>query len=485
MKRSTLMMLAFTALCGAANAQYWKAMGRGTIASTEVQTLYGDSISDRLLAGGTFLWIMNETDTVLGVGQAAWNGTRWDSIAHRIQPIDGNSTHQTYWFLRFQGRLYACGSFVFQTPNGEWNSSLARLNEGTEVWEALECPITDPLSGIEQWVPKVPDTTLYATGYIGYQDEFCGFPLSCVYRYDGSAFHSWEPFGQIPFNADNYVGYVFDYQGMTYLTGSVRDPLGPGIVTFLRWNGSSWEHVPGWNTQSPIKEILIHNDTLYVAGTFRFATGGPGDLIASFDGENWNDLGGGLSYPPVPMSGAALDLEWWHGDLLVCGRFIRAGGANCTGIAKWNGNQWCSFAGILQGNSGFDARLTDMAIWRDSLYICGGINTIDGDTIRQVAQWIGGDATGDCSTVGIHETAGPPAALVVTPQAEPGRWTVHFPSHGAWTLSAFDVMGRSVGTWNSHGTQMVLDLADRSRGIYLLRAISAAGEIRSAKVVRP
>jgi hypothetical protein len=486
MKRQLLLTAAFAALCGAANAQFWKALGLGTIGPTEVQTLYGDSVSDKLLAGGTFLHIRNENDTVLAFGQAAWNGTRWDSLATRIQPYGGGEgAMQTFWFLRFQGRLYACGSFGFQQPGGEWTNNLARLDEQSELWEGLGCNIPST-SGILTLVPKVPDTTLYATGYQGYDDEFCGYPASCVFRYDGSAFHIWEPFNQIPPDVDNYVGYVFDYQGVTYLTGSVRDPIGPGLIaTFLRWNGSSWEHVPGWNTQSPIKEILIHNDTLYVAGTFRYDTGGPGNLIASFDGENWNDMGGGLGYPPVPMSGAALDLEWWHGDLLACGRFTKAGNADCTGIAKWDGHQWCSFAGVLHDASGIDARLEDMAIWRDSLYVCGGIASIDGVPVRQVAQWIGGDATGECSTVGINEVAAHTTSLAITPLVEPGLWTVHFATTGRWTLSVYDALGRAVDKWNSVGTEMALDLSDRSQGVYLLRASSAAGEVRSARVVRP
>ena len=323
-------------------------MGLGTVGVTELQTLYGDSISDRLLAGGTFLHIMNDEDTVLAYGQAVWNGMRWDSLATRIQSYGGGEwVNQTYWFLRFQGRLYACGNFGFQTPGGDWTNTLARLDEQSHLWEDLGCIISHT-SGISTLVPKVPDTTLYATGYQADPEEFCGFPESCVFRYDGSAFHSWPPFEQIPPDNDNYVGTIFDFQGKTYLTGSVRDPVGPGLIaTFLRWNGTNWEHVPGWNTQSPIKEILIHNDTLYVAGAFRFATGGPGNLIASFDGENWNDMGGGLAYIPVAMSGAALDLEWWHGELLVSGFFNRAGNVPCSAIAKWNGHQWCNLPGEI------------------------------------------------------------------------------------------------------------------------------------------
>jgi len=471
-------LLAAALLCAAANAQYWKAVGKGTIGPTEIQTLYGDSVSDRLLAGGTFTWIKNATDTVLGMGQAAWNGSRWDSLAYRIAPSVG----QTFWFLRFQGKLYSCGGYLFYDQDGNVNSSFARLNENTSRWESLECTNPFPESGLLTLVPKEPNTTLYATGYMG---NVCGYPESCVFRYDGSAFHIWEPFEQIPDGNDNYVGTVFDFQGKTYMSCSLPDPTGPGFVSFIRWNGSNWEHVPGWNTLSPIKDISIHNDTLYVAGTFSVADGGPGNLVAAFDGENWSDMGGGFKYTPAPMSGAALDLEWFHGELWACGRFDWASGMQAHSIAHWDGHRWCVPPGDFQWISNSLSRLGDMSVWRDSLYVCGGILTVDGDTIHQVAQWIGGDVVEDCSTVGIDEVDARRSNLAVYPLADPGQWTVHFPKAGSWVLTAYDALGRSVRNWHANGTRLDIDLGSQTQGLYVLRASLPSGEVGSAKIIQP
>lgn len=481
-----LFMLAAVLWGTAANAQYWRAMGRGTVGPTSVQTLYGDSVSNRLLAGGTFLHIMNMEDTVLAFGQAAWNGLRWDSLATRIQPYGGGEgAMQTYWFLRFEGSLYACGNFPLQLSDGEWTNNLAKLNETSQRWESLGCHIPAS-SGILTLVPKAPQSTLYATGYRDNAEAFCGLPPSNVFRYDGSAFHIWEPFDQITPNNGNYVGCIFNYRGFTYLTGSVRDPVGPGLIaTFLRYNGSSWEHVPGWDTQSPIKEILIHNDTLYIAGAFRYATGGPGNLIARFDGNHWDDMGGGLAYVFNPYAGAALDLEWWHGDLLVSGFFNQAAGVPCSSIAKWNGHQWCTFPGDIRWQFNSQPDIIDMAIWRDSLYICGGINTIDGEPVRHVAQWIGGDAVAECSaSVGITTVPAAGAALVVGTLGE-GQWIVRFPDGNLWNLVAYDALGRSVGQWRSNGAAIIVDLGGHGSGMYLLRATAPGGPVHSTKVLMP
>ncbi|MFZ1618645.1 MAG: hypothetical protein WAT41_14955, partial [Flavobacteriales bacterium] len=426
------------------NAQFWKAMGKGSLSPYEIQRLFADTVENRLLGSGTFDLIINDDDTVEAHGQAVWNGTRWDSLAHRVVPGHG----QTYWFLRYQGALYSCGANGFFTPEGDVNYSFARLNEQTEYWEALEC-LNSPWNGLSQLVPRFANPVLYATGYPG---TLCDQDITNVYVYDGLGFIPWAPFGQVEYDSDNYIGSVFDYRGKTYVSGDFRDPLGPGYATFMRWTGAEWEYVPGWNNSGILKDFLVHNDTLYVTGSFRTVSGAPGNLVASFDGESWNSLGEGLAYFPNGSTGSGFDLEWYHGALLVAGQFNRAGGVEVDRIAKWDGVRWCGFPGDFQGSS----FLYDMAVWRDTLYICGGFNTIDGEPIRQVAQWIGGDAVGECSTVGIAEQAAA-RPLSIVPLADAGQWEVRYPFPGNWTLTAYDATGRQISTWTTKSGGQAID----------------------------
>lgn len=482
------LVLLIAALLGTtASAQYWRALGQGVVGPASVQTLYGDSVSDRLLAGGTFMWILNEQDTVLGMGQAAWNGSRWDSLATRIQPINGNnSAEQTYWFLRYEGHLYACGAFAFQTPGGNSNFNLARLDEDNQQWENLGCNIPH-LSGIKTLVPKEPQSTLYATGYLGSADEFCGMAPANVFTYDGTAFHPWPPMELIPDNPTNYVGTIFDYKGYTYVTCSLRDPLGPGYVTFLRWNGTAWEHVPGWNTLSPIKDILIRDDILYVAGTFTQDDGGPGNLVAAFNGEEWNDMGGGLYYTWAPMSGSALDLEWFQGELWVCGYFNWAAGIAARSIAKWNGRQWCIPPGDFRWAYYSQSKLHQMAVWRDSLYVCGGILSVDWVPMKHVVQWLGGDEMEACSdSVGTgvpgHQM---PQRISVASLPGEGRWELRFPQTGPWIVDVIDASGREVHRLQVQADAMDLDLSWAAGGMYIVHATHVDGTNCHVKLVKP
>lgn len=482
MKRATLAGVLVLLYTGA-QGQYWRALGKGTVGPNEVQTLFGDSVSDRLLAGGTFLHLRNDADTVLGFGQAAWNGTRWDSLATRIQAFGGESAQPTHWFLRFQGDLYACGGFGLFLANGEVTHHLAKLNEIERRWENLVCntPIENSITTL---VPKIPDTDLYATGY---RESLCGEPESCVFEYDGTTFQKWAPFDLIPDPNDNYVGFVFHYKGKVYMTGLFGDPMDPDdVVTFLRWNGAAWEYVPGWGTYySPIKEILVKDDILYVAGGLNMALGGPGNGVASFDGETWNNLGGGVIDADMPGSTAVLGLAWFHDELVVCGHFTHCGGQPTSSIAKWNGQQWCSYPGDIRAKWGNHATLYEVAVWRDSLYVCGAINTVDGDTMRQVIQWLGGDAVGGCGTVGLPEPAATSPTLHVASLPVPGQWRITLPHTAPWTLTAFNTAGQAVGRWQTTGTTATVDLGPASSGLFLLQAVSASGLRLAAKLILP
>ena len=447
---------------------FWRAMGRGTVGPTEVQTLFGDTTTNRLLAGGTFETILNDNDAVLANGIAAWNGERWDSLGNRIAPSIG----QTYWFLRFQGNLYACGGWGFLSSGGDVNWGLAKYEMGDEAWVELACA-NGNLTGPYQLVPKEPQgSSIYATGLGG---TLCGFPQACIYRYDGTAFHEWEPWALIPPDNDNYVGYVFDFQGMTYMTGGFENPNETALAYFMRYNGSAWEDVPGWNNAPGIKDILIRNNTLYVAGSFRQSLGAPGNRIASFDGTTWNDMNGGLTLSTAPNNGSAMTLEWHHDKLYVGGFFDEAAGEQLGGgLAVWDGLQWFAPPGQFSSAPSLPngAIVLDITTWRDSLYICGGFNMIDGDTIRQVAQFIGSD--NDLLPVGLRQHIAPGQSTIFPNPASETITFVNAPDRTR-EFQIRDGLGRCVlsGTW----TRSPLQVAELRAGPYVLLLNDAGGAV--------
>lgn len=439
--------------------QNWELVGRGPWGSGNIQTIYGDPVRDLLLAGGTNAFMMNAEDTVLCVGQAAWNGSRWDSLATRISPWGGSSSAmQTYWFFRFQGNLFASGNFPMILQDGTGNRGMARLNETSMEWEPLEC-LNPSTGGMSTLIYHETQNVVYATGYRG---SLCGYPQSNVFVYTGSGFEEWPPYQQIPIPADNsdYVGAVFEYRGKTYMTGNFRDPYSTGTITFMRHNGASWEYVPGWPGGGNIKDYTFRNDTLYICGAFRMDQGAPGNMVAAFDGENWYDLGGGLTYP-IPFNGLATDMQWWNDELVVCGQFLTAGGVPVDRLAKWDGQRWCGFPGTL----GTTGTLNKLAVWRDTLYLCGSFNLPD-QPGRGVVKWVGGDNFEPCSNpVGIHERP-LPSPFTLAPNPTTGTLTLGQLPASARHATVRDLSGRLLYRSRLNGS--TLDLAPLAQGTYLL-----------------
>ncbi|MCC6401018.1 MAG: hypothetical protein IT227_09685 [Flavobacteriales bacterium] len=470
-----------------ARAQFWEPLGRGSLAwgNSAIVSLYGDTVLDRLLAGGNFVYMVNTVDTALCIGQAQWNGERWDSLAHRIQFWDGelSGAQPTYWFMRYRGDLYASGAFsLYDQELGEFSRGAARLVPEEQRWEVLEC-LNFSSTGMAALGWRDPQDTLYATGTTG---SLCGYPESCAFAYDGQGFQPWPPWDEIPEDPNNYVGIIFKFRGCTYMSGTFLDPVaGTDWVSFIRYCGNGWEHVPGGEGIWGLKDVVIQGDTLlYVAGSFHTSEGAPGNLVVAFDGENWNDLGGGLAYAPSPGSGWVTDLLLWHGELYAAGMFTHAGGATAPKIAKWNGQQWCGLPGDhLTGGP----KLNEMAVWRDSLYVCGDFEFADGVPANKIAKWIGGDAVSACSDpTGVGEASVEDTRMRVWPDGA-GNWSIELPTtrSGPWQMTLTNVLGQVVRTAllaNGKGRMSAVDLAT---GPYVLTAVNGTRLRYVTKVVRP
>ncbi|MBK7239758.1 MAG: T9SS type A sorting domain-containing protein [Flavobacteriales bacterium] len=439
-----------------------------------------DPIADRLYGSGTFLRIANETDTVLAFGMAQWDGTRWDSIGHRMYEIPGSTASQVYWFIRYNAELYACGAFGFFVEPDTANGSFSRLDETTQRWEPLDCinPVTSGLGGIS---PRHDEQdNLYMTGF---STSICGYPEAAVFRYDADGFHEWSPYQQIPVDNGNFIGTVIEFEGMTYMRGIFRDPLSDGWCNLMRHNGSTWEYVPGWGTSlGAIKDVVIHNDVLYIVGAFR-EPGTPGNGLAAFDGQNWLDFGTGLELAIAPGYTSVLTLQWFHDDLYVGGQFTKAGGIPANGLAKWNGSQWCSLPGFDQEPGPNPQSVPGMAVWRDSLYIVGAFTELEGQPFNRVAQWIGGDAVSGCSVpISVPEISTEHVQLSVW-LTDVNNWTVEMPYNERWSVTLYDNTGRTVQRQNVAGQRSALDLSGLSAGMYIVQAGDPSGKQFTAKLL--
>ena len=230
--------------------------------------------------------------------------------------------------------------------------------------------------------------------------------------------------------------------------------------------------------------MLIKDDLLYVCGTFKQSTGAPGNMVAAFDGQNWSDMGGGLAYTAQAGGSTAMRMKWHRGHLYVGGVFDHAGGQALNGgLAIWNGSQWSGLPGAFHTPHPLVpdiAMLRDLTFWRDSLYICGGFDQIDGQPVIQVAQYLGalpGAGTGVQETSAIGQ-------LTLVPLGGGSAWMVKLSDLDPWRVDVLDTAGRIVQTASAAREQLILDLQQRAAGIYMIRAVNTSGDMLHAKIVR-
>ncbi|GAB4500408.1 MAG: hypothetical protein OHK0019_38640 [Saprospiraceae bacterium] len=198
---------------------------------------------------------------------------------------------------------------------------------------------------------------------------------------------------------------------------------------------------------------------MYVAGYFSQtdgpAAGNAGNGIMSWDGEKWDDLGGGVC---GPIFGAIDDLFVHEDKLYVAGAFDCISGIEAHNVAVWDGSRWCSI-----GRSVFNRAVHAIAVWHDTIYVGGSFFEIDSQPAYYFARYVGDHSTDTCSApvVAAPEPKGAARSLVVSPNPaqstlalsleseasgnKPARFSI-FNSLGQEVWSGMSALGREEGS---------------------------------------
>lgn len=188
--------------------------------------------------------------------------------------------------LVHEGELFAIGSFGT-------NQRIARWNATGQVWEPLGA--FPPNSGVSSIVIHNGDLVAAGIGGIGVNES--------VWRWDFDNPGVWHPVGQ-------HLGY------------------------------------------NVVHALAVYNGDLIAGGTI-----GAGAIVR-FNGTTWETLGGGLflSNDLLMDSLIVFDLRVYNGELVVAGSFGHAGeqqyspgSVTAYHLARWNGQSWFGFDGLVNG----------------------------------------------------------------------------------------------------------------------------------------
>ena len=237
---------------------------------------------------------------------------------------------------------------------------------------------------------------------------------SYVARLDGG---TWTTLGAgVPFHAVTSLA-VFDAgSGPELYAGTIRDGFPGGTV--LRWDGSSWTVVGGFD--NAVHALLVHDDgtgpALYAGGSFEGVA--PPVVytprIARWNGSSWSTVGGGLGQDVHHVYSLAT-----AGSRLYAGGSFFGPGMN---LASWNGTSWTGVPGGVAGSvralveaddgsgpalyvagdfasadqvapENFDSAPGELAVFDDgggpALYAAGFFTTAGGNPVAGIARWDG------------------------------------------------------------------------------------------------
>lgn len=126
--------------------------------------------------------------------------------------------------------------------------------------------------------------------------------------------------------------------------------------------------------------FIIYRDTLYAAGSFRYANGTPTGPIARWNGQFWEKVPA-----MVNITGTINCMAKYNGELFIGGKFFLSNGS-AFDLARWNGNTWLPVSSDL--NTGLQG-VQDMLSIADGLYIVGDFTIGGTTTTKNAARWNG------------------------------------------------------------------------------------------------
>ena len=199
--------------------------------------------SGNLYIGGTFT---NQGDAD-GDYITMWDGSSLNSLGTGLQ---GGACED--FVLDSNGNLYAIGRFT--TAGGVADTVYIAKWDGS-VWTPLSTGLSDYALGIA--VDK--DDNIYVAGNFTNQGDANG---DYIVKWTGLA---WESLGTGA-NATMFSVAVDD-AGNLYAGGNATTLGGVTVGYWGKWNGQKWEAL-GDGTNGSIRRIFIHNNLIYIGGSF-------------------------------------------------------------------------------------------------------------------------------------------------------------------------------------------------------------------------
>ena len=247
------------------------------------------------------------------------------------------------YFVDIHGTACAVGYLIKESGDSELVQKIARLQNYAYVRELNYPELKD---WAEHYGFTVEELAWIQPGYPPQQHGF--YSVGAGEGFDGP------------------VSTMLATEDLLFFAGSFSEVDGVFSNNIVAFNGNEWISIPN-SLQGNIKEMVYHNDLLYVGGLFTLG----GDIcnIASWDGENWTALQSGS------MQGFVNSLAIINNQLIIGGSFGVVNGEEMDNLAIWNiANQnWHNEDGVFKSNG----TVNDILIENGKTFVGGAFTTVN------------------------------------------------------------------------------------------------------------
>ncbi len=322
----------------------WISFGTGVSSETPSDIAAIEPFGGSIFCGGFFE--MAGDQRVSGI--ARWTGTGWLSVgggtdlglnagAHAVEAVGS--------------RAYVLGGFLRAGPT---------IVKGAAEWTGAGWLTVG--GGIPLW-NQFYQLNAATDGH----DLYVSTPS--LQRWDGSA---WLPVGEV----GHAGGGPVEVSGTNlFAVGAFAQGYGVARLEGTHWTGL------GGAFSGTIRALAISGSNVYAGGFFSMVGSDPIEMVARWDGLQWQKLGTGL--PAVASGGVgALAVS---GGLLYVGQ---GGNERTNWVYVWNGSAWSTLPGTF-GAVGSGVSILSIVPEGSDLYFGGRFDWIDGAPVNNIARWDG------------------------------------------------------------------------------------------------
>lgn len=462
MKKAILSILLLYQFC--AHAQNWITLDGAP--NHYLNCFYDDSISGKFYVAGTYSLLGNEDYR----GIATWDGTMWDSLGAGVDDIGSTYPQNTHAVIRYDSSIIIGGAF---TNAGDiYTPFLAQWN-GVH-WDPMFGG--QPNNVVNDL--QIFNGELYACGSF---DSIGASSAHCIAKWDGT---SWITIGNnYDFNGtlSGRLWRMIWYNGNLYVCGSFRDQWG-NLCRLAKWNGVNWQFMVSdvQGSLAQVNDMIVYDDELYIGGLFFANDGNRATGIMKWNDTIWTDVGGSLmilndAYPSIK------DMCVHNGKLYCAGNFERIGGIDVSGVASWDGIDWCGYNALFELAPGQNIGTSCVGFFNDTMYVGGGFWFADGDSVPFLAKWNGGsfvDTCGNTTSVTEQEASN---RVSVYPNPVSDEIRLEFATTGNRLVIIYDYTGKEIWREENTGAIVKVDVRSFADGLYFFNATMAGEEAMQGK----